>query len=74
MAGHRRSNAGYVLSRRPDVIFVGGAAIPAHAELLAHPDFERLYCRDERVKAHVLRTRRTPTGQAVASECANDGA
>ncbi len=52
LPGHQRSNADYVLSRRPDYIMVGRDnggrfLLRAHHDLHAHPDFHRLYTWDE---------------------------
>ncbi len=62
LPGHQRSNAGYVLSRRPDYILMGRNGEPsylrAHRELLAHPDFEATYVWDGDVGGYRLRASR----------------
>jgi arabinofuranosyltransferase len=56
--GHLRSNASYVLSRRPDYILIerrppagseSASLLPAVRDLHAHPDLERLYRWDEEI-------------------------
>jgi len=61
MPGHARSDADYVLARRPDVIVIpqsgkGPVWIFALQDLWGHPDFERLYVWDDDLKAYRLRT------------------
>ena len=68
--GHERSDADYVLGRRPDYIFIRRrpedskvevpGVIPASLDLWAHPDFDRLYTWDDETEAYRLRAR--PTG------------
>jgi hypothetical protein len=68
LAGHRRSNANYVLKRRPDYIMIpqrGDAAqivrsVPAIQKIWEHPDFERLYEWDRWMRAY--RRREAPRG------------
>ncbi len=62
--GHTRSNADYVLGRRPDYIFIRQRAAAlasgtpqAIRDLWQHPDLERLYVWDEGVSAYRRRDR-----------------
>lgn len=60
MPGHARSDADYVLSKRPEYIVIPRpsarpAWIYALQDLWAHPEFERLYVWDETVMAYRLR-------------------
>jgi len=56
LPGHQRSNAEYVLSRRPDYILTGSRKghplLRAHRELLEHPEFARRYEWDAVVKGY----------------------
>lgn len=62
--GHQRSNADYVMSRRPDYILMpprlpegrGRGLVPAHDALWDHPDLDRWYEWDEEVPAYRRRT------------------
>ena len=62
LPGHSRSNANYVLSLRPDYLFIPqkGASdyvlLNAHWDLWEHPDFERLYEWDSALSGYRLRT------------------
>jgi len=62
LPGHQRSNADYVVSRRPDYILMRRwakrALIRAHRDLHDHPDFARLYVWDAGVQGYRLRTSR----------------
>ncbi|MBN1654679.1 MAG: hypothetical protein JXA30_12985 [Deltaproteobacteria bacterium] len=58
LPGHQRTNADYVLSRRPTHILLGdssGAAIPAIWQIAHHPLLKRFYRYDERIKGYKLR-------------------
>ncbi len=53
--GHQRTDARYVLSRRPDFIFAfdkGPWKLPCVKELFANPDFQTHYRFDRRVRAY----------------------
>ncbi len=54
--GHVRSNADYILARKPDYILMPKKGAPAllnaHLDLWAHPDFERFYAWDTELKAY----------------------
>lgn len=58
--GHARSNAGYVLSRRPDYLIIPRKGsmtfLSAHIDLWQHPDLERLYVWDEEFLGYRLRS------------------
>ena len=51
LPGHSRTDADYVMRRRPDYIVMGRSSarvrLPVHHDLRQHPDFERLYEWDE---------------------------
>ncbi len=57
-AGHQRSNASYILARRPEVLLIPkkGAELPfylpAVIALWAHPDLERCYTWDEELDGY----------------------
>ena len=62
--GHMRSNASYVIERRPEVIRIGRdprpdvPTIAAVRALLEHPEFHSIYVWDSRL--HAYRVRRRP--------------
>jgi hypothetical protein len=64
--GHQRSNADYVMSRRPDYILMprrdprAAGLVPAHDALWAHPDLDRWYVWDDEVPAYRRRARAAP--------------
>jgi hypothetical protein len=67
MPGHSRSDADYVLSKRPEYIVIPQpsarpAWVYALQDLWAHPEFERLYVWDDDVQAYRLRGERRPGG------------
>ena len=56
LAGHKRSNPDYVLSRKPDYILIArqaregfGGLVPGPQQLRAHPDLARHYRWDGRI-------------------------
>lgn len=57
--GHQKSDASYVLSRRPDVIYipklVENAMIPAMVGMYIEPRFPQEYLWDDQLKAYVRR-------------------
>jgi hypothetical protein len=58
LPGHQRTNADYVLSRRPTHILLGEpslAEIPAVWELRHHPLFRKAYRFDPRINGYVRR-------------------
>ncbi len=58
VAGHQRSNAPYVLERRPAVILIhdaGKNTLPAARDLLDSPEFRQLYRFDPSIPAYRLR-------------------
>ena len=61
LPGHQKTDADYVLARRPDFILVGTRAehmLPASLELLDHPGFQRDYIFDAKLIGYVRRGRR----------------
>jgi len=55
LPGHQRSNADYILHRRPDFIVIprkGGSTLPAILVLRESPEFKANYRWDERIKAY----------------------
>jgi hypothetical protein len=61
--GHVRSNASYVLDRRPEVLLIGQRGgretrtLTAVRALWEHPELDRLYRCDPRIRAYRLRAR-----------------